>query len=75
MRQVSIIPRAGLCNRMRAMASGIWVAKQLKAEAVIYWHATKGCNCTFTDIFKPVEVPDIQIISNGGVFKPDSHAL
>jgi hypothetical protein len=37
MKRVAVIPHAGLCNRMRAIASAIRIARKFEAEAVIYW--------------------------------------
>ena len=66
MKRIYIIPRAGLCNRMRSMASGIWVAKQCSVDAVVYWNRTHECYCDFTDIFKPTQVAGVQVVNRGG---------
>ena len=34
--EVKIIPTGGLCNRLRAIATGIAVAERYQSEAIIY---------------------------------------
>ena len=36
--EVKIIPTGGLCNRLRAIATGIAVAERYQSEAIIYWN-------------------------------------
>ena len=36
--EVKIIPTGGLCNRLRAIATGVAVAKSYHCPSVIYWN-------------------------------------
>ena len=47
MNTLSIIPYAGLGNRMRAIASGIYIGKKLNLSTKIYWNKTNNCNAHF----------------------------
>lgn len=67
MKTIYIIPMAGLCNRMRSIASGIFVAKKLGVDAVVYWNKEKGCNCKFKDLFLPETVKKVKFIDGGGI--------
>lgn len=60
----SIIPTGGLCNRMRAMATGIAIARHYQSRANIYWNNCPGLKANFSDLFKPIHENDIMIIEN-----------
>src|SRR5690606_15556249 len=45
-------PRAGLGNRMRAIASFIYLKKELNAELYVIWAPDKGLNAAYRDIFE-----------------------
>lgn len=60
----SIIPTGGLCNRMRAMATGIAIARHYQSQANIYWNNCPGLKANFSDLFKPIRENDIMIIEN-----------
>ena len=47
MKRVAVIPHAGLCNRMRAIASAIRIARKFEAETVIYWDHTWDCSAHY----------------------------
>lgn len=64
---IHIIPMAGLCNRMRAMASGVFVAKQLGRPAVVYWNKTVGCYARFDELFEPCSVTNVKVLEGGGI--------
>lgn len=52
MKKIIIIPRGGLCNRMRAIASGVFIAQYYKPEQIeIYWNKSNECYCNFKDLF------------------------
>lgn len=40
--EVKIIPTGGLCNRLRAIATGVAVAKSYHCPSVIYWNNSLG---------------------------------
>lgn len=64
MRNVYIIPFEGICNRMRAIASGVMVAKKIGSPAVIFWNKEKRCNCWFGDLFEPVVEDGVTVVEN-----------
>ncbi len=67
LKEVSIIPKEGLCNRLRAMVSGINIAKRLGARCVIYWNKTRNCNCRFRDLFEEPHFRDVSVVENRSV--------
>lgn len=48
---IVIEPLAGLCNRMRALDSAIWLARKLNRELRVVWNQSADCNCGFNDLF------------------------
>ena len=53
MKKVVIIPLSGLCNRMRSIASGVYIAKQCEAQQIeIRWNKSDECFCNFSDLFQ-----------------------
>lgn len=67
-RHVAIIPYAGLGNRIRAIASGIYIAKKLKATSTIYWNVTRNCFASFHDLFQPININNVSLVENHSVF-------
>lgn len=62
--RIYIIPTGGLCNRMRAMASGIYLSRQVDTPVTIYWNNTQGLCADFHDLFLPIQDGQISIIEN-----------
>ena len=54
MKEIAIIPCAGLCNRMRAIASGVYVSKRYNTphRTRICWNKEMGLNARFEDLFR-----------------------
>ncbi len=48
---IYVEPRAGLCNRMRVIASAFKLAEKYGAQLVVMWRLTKGLNCSFSNLF------------------------
>jgi hypothetical protein len=48
---ITAIPEGGLCNRMRAMASAIIVARRAKVPLKVLWYRTPDFNCRFEALF------------------------
>ncbi len=61
---ITIIPRAGLCNRLRAMISGINVAKKWGAKCVILLNKSSECYCKFSDLFETPNLSNVSIVEN-----------
>lgn len=64
MKSIAIIPYAGLGNRMRAIASGIYISQQLNTKATIYWNKTTDCYANFSDLFKPIILKNVCLEEN-----------
>ena len=58
--EVKIIPTGGLCNRLRAIATGVAVAKKYHCPSVIYWNNSLGLKADYCELFKPIPQDDIQ---------------
>jgi hypothetical protein len=58
---VDIVPIAGLCNRMRTISSGVYIAKKLDRISNIYWEKNSDCFANFTDLFLPISDPSVTI--------------
>lgn len=52
--EVKIIPTGGLCNRLRAIATGVAVAKSYHCPSVIYWNNSLGLKADYCELFKPI---------------------
>lgn len=52
MEKIHLIPTAGLCNRMRAIASGLFISQRFQLPLVVFWNRYKGLNATFSDLFE-----------------------
>lgn len=46
-------PVGGLCNRMRAVDSGVSLAEQVGKRLVVFWGRDQWLNCRYADLFKP----------------------
>ena len=64
MKQVHIVPTGGLCNRMRAMASGIFLAQRCHLPTVVYWNNAQGLKADFADLFQPISLPSVSVVEN-----------
>lgn len=58
--EVKIIPTGGHCNRLRAIATGVAVAKKYHCPSVIYWNNSLGLKADYCELFKPIPQDDIQ---------------
>jgi len=54
MNKILIIPTGGLCNRMRAIASGVFLSQEHRLPAEIEWNIDNGLNACFEELFKPL---------------------
>lgn len=62
--EVKIIPTGGLCNRLRAIATGVAVAKNYHCPSVIYWNNSLGLKADFCELFKPIPQDDVKLVEN-----------
>ena len=54
---IIIQPRAGLCNRLRAIASAISLAEASNIKVHVIWEMNRECNSRFSDLFElPAEI-------------------
>lgn len=56
-RLLYIVPCSGLANRMRAIASGVTLARETARVPVVIWHPDSGLNARFGDIFGTEDLP------------------
>lgn len=52
---ITVIPKSGLCNRMRAIDSALSLSQATSRELSIVWIRNKILNCKFCDLFKPID--------------------
>lgn len=62
--EVKIIPTGGLCNRLRAIATGVAVAKSYHCPSVIYWNNSLGLKADYCELFKPIPQDGVKMIEN-----------
>jgi len=48
---ITLVPIGGLCNRMRAIASGVFVSKALGIPLKVVWKKNNDCYADFSDLF------------------------
>ncbi len=54
--KITLVPYAGLCNRLNAIASGLaYMQEHPETELTIKWHKWYNCNCRFNDLFKQLD--------------------
>jgi hypothetical protein len=58
---MTFVPLGGLCNRMRAMASGVHLAKAMGCPIDIYWKKSNECLASFKDLFEPIRVDGLSV--------------
>ena len=64
--KITLVPRAGLCNRLNAILSGLgYLEKHQDVELKIIWIKWPTCNCHFKDLFKqlPNSYPKVKEFS------------
>src|SRR5665647_3851278 len=64
---ITFVPIGGLCNRMRAMASGVYIARKLGCPVSVYWNENRECFADFSDLFQ-------SILVDGASIKPYSRS-
>lgn len=52
---ITLVPYAGLCNRMNVIISALaYQQNHPDVQLIIKWHRWFHCNCKFKDLFKPI---------------------
>lgn len=62
--EIKIIPTGGLCNRLRAIATTIAIAKHYNCSLSIYWNNNRGLKANFADLFEPIHIEKVHLIEN-----------
>lgn len=70
---------AGLCNRLRGMASAYAFAKDTNQKLTVIWESDVNCNCKFDTLFNlsadiPVKVINLDCMGNG-IMKKAEHQI
>ena len=56
--RITLVPRAGLCNRLNSILSGLaYQEKHPDVCLTILWFKWSTCNCRFRDLFKQLQPP------------------
>lgn len=64
-RMITFVPHGGLCNRMRAMASGVFISRKLGCDINFVWKKDNNCFADFSDLFEPVSLEGVKIMPSG----------
>ncbi len=54
-------PKAGLCNRMRALSSAEFLANKYNKKVFVLWNMDSGLNCRFDTLFK--KIPNVYVFN------------
>lgn len=58
---ITFVPLGGLCNRMRAMASCVYISTKMGCPITVHWNKNKECYADFSDLFRPVMVEGVSV--------------
>ncbi|WP_321479832.1 hypothetical protein [uncultured Bacteroides sp.] len=61
------VPYAGLCNRLRMIASSVQIASVLEAKIDVLWQNSPDCGARFDDVFNPVSLPFVKVYDCNGL--------
>lgn len=56
-RKIYIVPDGGLGNRLRAIVSGVFLARESNSEPIIVWHRDSLCNVALDRIIQTDKIP------------------
>ena len=54
---------AGLCNRLRALISGICLAEEYQIPLIVHWSVNHACGTVFENLFDPSSLPSFVSIN------------
>jgi ribosome biogenesis protein Nip4 len=60
--KIILVPTDGLCNRMRSIASGIYIAQKLDRSLTVYWRKNQDCFADYTNLFEPVKINNMEVL-------------
>ena len=64
MSEIHLQVLAGLCNRFRALVSGICLAEELGLRLVVHWSLDHACGTLFENLFDPSTLPPFVTITS-----------
>lgn len=59
--KITLVPTAGLCNRINTILCAIITYDLYKIPTDIYWEKTNDCYADFSDLFEPLNHPNLKI--------------
>ena len=59
--KITLVPTAGLCNRMNAILCAIAVQKEYNCQVDVFWEKTKDFYAEFRDLFKEPKIEQFKI--------------
>ncbi|MCH6236503.1 hypothetical protein [Cognataquiflexum rubidum] len=64
---IYIEPFGGICNRLRAIASAVWLSKQLNKPLTVIWQVNEDLNTSFESLF---QLPgEFRVVENSRSFQ------
>jgi hypothetical protein len=63
---------SGLCNRMRAMSSALALSRAARRPLRVYWFKTKALNCSYGELFQPIDGVEVVDVATGRLRAPFS---
>lgn len=61
--QVTLVPTAGLCNRINAILSAVAVHKIYHTPIRIFWEKTADCYAEYDELFDPIQIDGLTVAS------------
>ncbi len=58
---ITLVPYGGLANRMKSLEALIALAQDTNACATAIWFKDKGLNCSFSQLFQPIDILNLTI--------------
>lgn len=59
--QVTLVPTAGLCNRINAILSAVAVHKIYRTPIRIFWGKTADCHAAYDELFEPMQIDGLTV--------------
>lgn len=67
--RIILVPQGGLANRMRAIASGLVLARAVRREMTVIWHKNSELNAPFNLIFNTENLPFTLLETGGAAYR------